>query len=747
MLGHADLLLLYAYKRQGNLYEEIRGCFMYLKKIEIHNYRQLQNVILDFQKNLTVLAGPNNSGKTTLISVLKGVLHDKSVNLSYGDIPTHLAIAWLDKVFSIFQKIMSSNEKEAGIQQIVGELSLNDSFKDDFIIPKFEVRIQVDYNKEADDIQNFADYIMDLDSDKSSFYFLYRFEPSISSFEKLFNEHYDKIKVKIESIAKENSTEKEAKTYAIKESLLKIYCSSLQEKVYFTNSTYDNLNLIDLSDFKKLFYFKNIQALRELDDIENDSSEGVSKRIISLLKNDDDWLQKTRSLPDIILNEIISSGAKTTIQESSVKSLDRTVQAIAKTSGGHVGKIQLEMDVNETDVEDFIQKITRAKYDIDGLLLSESSQGLGFSNLIYLHLRLEEYLKSVDRYKVNVFFVEEPEAHMHPQMQNIFIRYLRDFYIANDMQGLITTHSNEIVRDVGLENLRVLRQTEKSKSELFDLSTFKESLKGMTEAVDEDTSFVLENFFDWFFEIGYSEIVFADKAVLYEGDSERLYIRKLLRLDEFSSLKNSYIAFIQVGGNYAYNYKQLLEKLKIKTLIITDLDYDKEATTLEEAKQAYSSNSTINKFYNFKFKEDDKEQSGAQIEENNKKCPTLSELYLWQSSTNYKTIVNKFIYIAFQDEDSTARTLEEAMLSKLLSINVFTKRKRSEWQKIRKKHKIAFLIPRNRKDEEDSEFTIRDIVEATSGNKTDFMYSIILNCKEKTMLPTYIEKGLKWLTE
>lgn len=126
-------------------------------------------------------------------------------------------------------------------------------------------------------------------------------------------------------------------------------------------------------------------------------------------------------------------------------------------------------------------------------------QGLGFSNLIYLHLHLEEYLKSVDNKKVNIFFVEEPEAHMHPQMQNIFIRYLRDFYKSKNIQGLITTHSNEIVKDVGLENLRVLRQTEKSKSELFDLSTFKESLKNITEEVDEDTSFVLENFFDWFF--------------------------------------------------------------------------------------------------------------------------------------------------------------------------------------------------------------------------------------------------------
>lgn len=117
------------------------------------------------------------------------------------------------------------------------------------------------------------------------------------------------------------------------------------------------------------------------------------------------------------------------------------------------------------------------------------------------------------------------------------------------------------------------------------------------------------------------------------------------------------------------------------------------------------------------------------------------------SSEEKNTAYEKLTPQRKQLVDSTARTLEEAMLSKLLSINVFTKRKRSEWQKIRKKHKIAFLIPRNRKDEEDSEFTVRDIVEATSGNKTDFMYSIILNCKEKTMLPTYIEKGLKWLTE
>ena len=99
------------------------------------------------------------------------------------------------------------------------------------------------------------------------------------------------------------------------------------------------------------------------------------------------WEEVTKKLPDLLMAQIEDSGAKKEIKNSSIKSLDETVQDISKTSGGHIGKLQLEMDVNENVVEDFIQKITRAKYDIDGLLLNEQSQGLGFSNLIYLHMR------------------------------------------------------------------------------------------------------------------------------------------------------------------------------------------------------------------------------------------------------------------------------------------------------------------------------------------------------------------------
>lgn len=56
-------------------------------------------------------------------------------------------------------------------------------------------------------------------------------------------------------------------------------------------------------------------------------------------------------------------------------------------------------------------------------------------------------------------------------------------------------------------------------------------------------------------------MIFADKVILYEGDSERLYIRKLIKLPEFLPLNDSYIAFIQVGGAYAHNYLPILRML------------------------------------------------------------------------------------------------------------------------------------------------------------------------------------------
>lgn len=709
---------------------------MILKKIKIMNYRQLQSVELDMQDSLTVLAGPNNSGKTTLISVLKGMFCDKKLGFSYSDIPISLSSMWLDKTVPVFQKIMLEYDKEKGVQKIIDEMTDNNKFSNDYTMDNFQAQIQVDYDPDNDNIQYFADYLMDLDDTKHSFYFIYTYEPSITAFEKGLNERYDRMAARVRDIANPGCIEKETKFYFLKEELLRIYCNAVIEKCYFCNSNYKNENLMEVAAFKSLFNFQNIPAMRELDDNESDSSKGISKRVIALLKDNDTWVEATKKLPDLLMADIEDSGAKKEIKNSSIKSLDDTIRDISKTSGGHIGKLQLEMDVKEQDVEEFIRRITRAKYDVEGLLLNEESQGLGFSNLIYLHMRLEEFYKSIDKNKVNVFFIEEPESHMHPQMQNVFVRFLKNYYIDKKLQGLITTHSNEIARVVGLDSLRVIRQTEKSKSELFDLSKFRTSIKEKKiENLDDESEFLLTNFFDWFFEIGYSELIFADKAILYEGDSERLYIRKLIKLPEFSTLNDSYIAYIQVGGAYAHNYLPMLRMLKMKTLIITDLDYDKEILSMDKVKaeDSKSTNATINHCYRLVY---------PNKEENY--FPTIKELYDFQVKEE-NILCDGRVYLAFQDEDSTARTLEEAMLKKILGFNVFHMIKRSEWKKIRKDKNLIFSIPNNKKGEKDSKYSIRKIVEATSNNKTDFMYSVILSENEEKMLPDYIKKGLLWL--
>lgn len=151
---------------------------MILKKIKIMNYRQLQSVELDMQESLTVLAGPNNSGKTTLISVLKGMFCDKKLGFSYSDIPISLSSMWLEKTVPVFQEIMLEYDKEKGVQKIIDEMTDNDKLSKDYTIDNFRTQIQVDYDPDSDNIQYFADYLMDLDDTKHSFYFIYTYEPS-----------------------------------------------------------------------------------------------------------------------------------------------------------------------------------------------------------------------------------------------------------------------------------------------------------------------------------------------------------------------------------------------------------------------------------------------------------------------------------------------------------------------------------------------------------------------------------------
>ena len=62
------------------------------------------------------------------------------------------------------------------------------------------------------------------------------------------------------------------------------------------------------------------------------------------------------------------------------------------------------MQVTEEDISDLLQRITSATYNVGGYSLGSLLKGLGYSNLIYIHLQLKRYERNIDPLKVNMFF-------------------------------------------------------------------------------------------------------------------------------------------------------------------------------------------------------------------------------------------------------------------------------------------------------------------------------------------------------
>lgn len=172
----------------------------------------------------------------------------------------------------------------------------------------------------------------------------------------------------------------------------------------------------------------------------------------------------------------------------------------------------------------------------------------------------------------------------------------------------------------------------------------------------------------------------------------------------------------------------------VKSLIITDIDYEKEKLTVADIEDSTITNATIKHFYSLNHPTDN---------------ALVKNLYAWKNTK--ENIMDNLIYICFQtDHDGYARTLEEAMLNKYFSMSVTDLYKTSEWVQKRNDSKLDFSIPNKKNDKKISDedmVSIRDILASTSGNKTDFMYSVIMNGYVENIMPEYIDGGLLWLMQ
>lgn len=208
------------------------------------------------------------------------------------------------------------------------------------------------------------------------------------------------------------------------------------------------------------------------------------------------------------------------------------------------------------------------------IMLPDTYNGLGFKNLIYMVvevLDLQERWKAEEekRAPLHLIFIEEPEAHLHAQLQQVFIRNILDLLVIRGeaggsfaSQAVITTHSPHILYERGFQPIRYFRRDLVGSDQVTEVLNLSAFYAQETEHRD---------FLQRYLKLTHCDLFFSDAAVLAEGNVERLLLPIMIS-KAARSLRSSCICILEVGGAFGHKFKSLIEFLGIVTLIITDVD-------------------------------------------------------------------------------------------------------------------------------------------------------------------------------
>lgn len=194
----------------------------------------------------------------------------------------------------------------------------------------------------------------------------------------------------------------------------------------------------------------------------------------------------------------------------------------------------------------------------EGFSLRQNS--LGQNNLIYIATVLGDIKDQIEENKVPHYalLIEEPEAHLHPQLQLSLYGFLRDSSKSKNSQLFITTHSPTLTSKVPLKNLilldgkafRLNKQFQDRVSEEIVENTVKD--KKLTAANFRLKRKQLERYID----VTKSQLLFAKAVLFVEGISEELLITAFTAIKKYR-LEDYRIELVNIGGTSFYPFIHL----------------------------------------------------------------------------------------------------------------------------------------------------------------------------------------------
>jgi predicted ATP-dependent endonuclease of OLD family len=219
--------------------------------------------------------------------------------------------------------------------------------------------------------------------------------------------------------------------------------------------------------------------------------------------------------------------------------------------------------------------------------LPEGHSGLGYQNLISIVFQLmgfrDQWLgvgkarrgsRGNEIEPIHLVLVEEPEAHLHVQVQQVFAKKAYEVLRNNPIlqeehaptsQLVISTHSSHIAHEMPFANLRYFRRLPAGTQRTVPTAGVA-SLGGVF-----GTEIATKSFVTRYLRAQHSDLFFADAIILVEGPAERMLVPNFIRVS-FPALDSSYVSVLEIGGSHAHRLRPLIVALRVPTLVITDID-------------------------------------------------------------------------------------------------------------------------------------------------------------------------------
>lgn len=203
--------------------------------------------------------------------------------------------------------------------------------------------------------------------------------------------------------------------------------------------------------------------------------------------------------------------------------------------------------------------------------ISVEKNGLGRNNLLYLSMvlsQLQGKSSNGDYTYFRVIGIEEPEAHLHPTLQNHLAENIETINKGSkETQLLLTSHSTHITSKLRLDNTVILFK------DINGCIQHHYVLKGIDTVKETSTINYLEKYLD----ATKSTMFFSKKIILVEGISEQILIPALYKLHKGVSLDKISCSIVNVNGVAFKNFLSVIKNgFFIKCLVLTDSDTGKK---------------------------------------------------------------------------------------------------------------------------------------------------------------------------